>query len=255
MLMAKIVYGPLISEARNGLGPVTWRTVRKDPSRPAPPLNVFAGGIVFSRGVHGDYVRGRIEPPYSNTQRQANVRDALTQAVHAWQTMISDTQRAAWDVFANTYSSISRTSHRRSNLGYTAFMRVNATQFTYGGLPLLDPPPDQDVTEISGFAILVNTATPASLLLTMNDAPFPPGQPVAFFASPPVSAGFRYPFKYISYIGIHEPTTSWPQDIAAEYTSVWGPQVPGKRIGIQCCRWNPRNAALSQRQSTTSITT
>lgn len=75
--MAKILFGPLIAEARGQIG-----------------------GIVFSRNTHGPYVRENFSPVNPNTERQQSIRSALTLASTAWRDTLDFSMRAEWDQYA-----------------------------------------------------------------------------------------------------------------------------------------------------------
>ena len=77
-----------------------------------PLLSLDASGsvastMVFSRWKGINYVRQRVIPTYTNTFKQAAIRDLITQATQAWKTgatvgsvVINSTYKAAFDAAA-----------------------------------------------------------------------------------------------------------------------------------------------------------
>lgn len=58
------------------------------------------GDLVFSHNQHGPYTRDRTAPVDPATVRQLAVRAALSALVTAWRTVLTQTERQAWDVFS-----------------------------------------------------------------------------------------------------------------------------------------------------------
>lgn len=253
--MARVLFSGMVSQARGALGQTTWRTTRKDPTRPAPPLNTDAGGVVFARFNGVDAVRQRIEPPYSRTTAQAKSRDALAAAVLSWQTDLTDAQRLAWNEFARVYPTSGSTSHKRLRSGANAFMRAHATQGYFGGAFLLDPPPDQNVTQLTGFSIVSAASDGAPITVTLDQHGTAAFEEIHIFATPPVSPGLLKPWRLLQWIAAIPTAAVYPYDISADYAAIWGTPTAGTRIGLQAVMHRQTNAALSLRQKATAIVT
>lgn len=59
------------------------------------------GGLVYSHNRGGMYTRQRSIPVNPNTIRQQEVRAALTALVQAWDTILTQVQRDAWDLYGD----------------------------------------------------------------------------------------------------------------------------------------------------------
>lgn len=82
------------------------------------------GGVTFSQGPYGPYVRDRVVPTNPNTSRQASIRSAFAAAATAWKSL-SSAQREAWTTYAQTVSRTNALGNPITLQGLNAFVAVN----------------------------------------------------------------------------------------------------------------------------------
>lgn len=66
------------------------------------------GGTTFAHAKGGMYMRARSMPVNPNTALQGLARAALTSAVNAWTSVLTPTQRAAWELYAQNVAVTNR---------------------------------------------------------------------------------------------------------------------------------------------------
>lgn len=102
--MAKILFGPLIAEARGK-----------------------QGGSVFSRNSYGAYIRAKTSPVQPRTTAQMAIRAGFTTVSQAWRDVLVATERSAWDDYAKQTPLSDRFGNKILLTGATMFVRYNST--------------------------------------------------------------------------------------------------------------------------------
>jgi hypothetical protein len=148
--MAKIMHGALASDIRNKLGPITPLTT--------PPTQ-YQGGVVFSRGIGGPYIRQHLEPDDPNTTAQQLMRAAYGDALTDWKDNLNDPQRTAWEAFGQQYPTKKPISGVTPLSGQAAFLRANILLRWLALSPLLDAPGNLAVTQPEQLELTFNNAT------------------------------------------------------------------------------------------------
>jgi hypothetical protein len=253
--MARVTLGNLATEARRSIGPVTWRTVRKDPTRPAPPLGVYQGGLTFARNRYGDFARMRYEPPYASTTAQQAVRNAIKQAVIDWQTGLTDAQRNAWNILALSGKPMGATSRRKPVCGYSLYIALDSYRRWTGLSILTSPPANLDVTQLSAFTITKAYAWPQYLMVTAAPALNLATEDAVIYTTPQISAGRLYCWQRTRKTALYSQSGAWPLDITDDYIPIWGFLTDGKRVGVQAHAWRKANSALGIRWQTSAVIT
>lgn len=90
------------------------------------------GGIVWSHNRGGPYVRNRAVPTNPNTARQVAVRNAVRSIAISWDTVLTQAQRDAWNVYASNVSWTNRLGESTSLTGLNHFIRTNTISVTLG---------------------------------------------------------------------------------------------------------------------------
>lgn len=166
--MAKILYGPMIAEARGKLG-----------------------GSVFSRNSYGGYIRAKTSPVQPRTPEQMSIRAAFTAISQAWRNTLSTTQRAAWDDYAKQTPMSDRFGNKILLTGATMFLRYNTAMVIVLASPLLVAP------TLPGEAAMPNATLTGTVAAGVNISAFTPtlaeGDNVAVYSNKapiPVSREF-----------------------------------------------------------------
>ena len=97
------------------------------------------GGLVYGtwRGIN--YVRTMATPANQSTPRRLAVRALAAQCTHRWQ-LISDAQRAAWHIFANSHTRPDWSSTPKRPHGFNWFLKCNVLRLDMG-YSIVDTPP------------------------------------------------------------------------------------------------------------------
>ena len=100
--MARILLGPLISDARGK-----------------------QGGLVFSRNAAGHYTRAKVSPIQPRTPAQLLVREAVTWGAQYWRDTMSAPYRLAWENYAKSTPLTDRFGAKVCTSGLAMFLRYN----------------------------------------------------------------------------------------------------------------------------------
>lgn len=153
-------------------------------------------GIVFSRNAGGAYMRNRSIPTNPGTDRQDQVRTALTSLATAWPNTLTETQRILWNAYGAGLSVKNKLGDTIKLSGIAAFQRVNLFRMsTLGEAPLLDPPaaglnPDAPPAFLIFETGSQTPSTDVTALLTLDSATT--GYSVAVYYSGNISRGINY---------------------------------------------------------------
>lgn len=151
-------------------------------------------GTTFSHNKGGAYARNRSLPANPGTDRQDQVRTALSSLSKMWATALSQEQRDIWNAYGAGVTVINRIGDPIHLSGIAAFLRVNLFRMaSLGAAPTLNAPDGTgDSTPIPAFvsAVMDNSTPPA--VLTISTTSDLTGYGLIYYYSPPVSPGIRY---------------------------------------------------------------
>jgi hypothetical protein len=83
------------------------------------------GGIVFAHNRGGPYTRARNIPTNPNSDRQVAVRNATRSIAIAWDNVLTQPQRDAWETYASNVTWTNRLGQTISLTGLNHFIRSN----------------------------------------------------------------------------------------------------------------------------------
>ncbi len=127
------------------------------------------GGIVWSHNRSGAYVRARSIPVNPNTDRQAAVRNAVRSIAIAWETVLTQVQRDAWDVYADNVSWLNPLGQTIKLTGINHFIRSNSPR-VISGIARVDAAPV--IFDIAAADLLLSaTASEATQDFTIDGDP------------------------------------------------------------------------------------
>lgn len=117
-------------------------------------------GNTFSHNRFGPYVRNRTTPVNPQSDRQTTVRQALALLTVQWSDTLTQAQRDAWDLYAESVAMIGKFGETIYLTGFNHFIRSNLIPIQSAAAavaagPTLFKLPDQDPT----FAITASEAT------------------------------------------------------------------------------------------------
>jgi len=82
-------------------------------------------GNTFARNRYGNYVRARTKPVNPNTDRQANVRAALSELTALWSQTLTAANRTAWGLYGSSVAMSNKLGETTYLSGFNHFIRSN----------------------------------------------------------------------------------------------------------------------------------
>lgn len=154
-------------------------------------------GVTFASNRGGAYARNRSKPSNPETDRQDQVRTALSSLAKAWSTVLTPQQRELWRNYGANQTVRNRLGDQITLSGIAAYQRVNMFRMaSLDELPLDSPPESGTSNEVppafgSATPNAVQTAgSPAEVDITLV-APAN-GYSLVVYYSGPLSPGIRY---------------------------------------------------------------
>lgn len=118
------------------------------------------GGTVFSRNRYGAYARNRTIPVNPGSTAQTKIRATLGQIRNAWFSVLTQTQRDAWAVYATNVEMVNRIGETIHLTGWNMFARTNAALLYNNESIIADAPTDFSLAEQDAtLSITVSEAT------------------------------------------------------------------------------------------------
>ena len=238
--MAKVIYGPIVTDARKR-----------------------CGSVIFNRNRGGAFIQNWTRPALSRTPAQAAQRDISKALTLHWQLDLTDAQRVAWQESANLNPTNTPINGTRPLTAYQWFMRVNSrAMFSLNPTWFTDPPvwtwpPQIQTLQISGLDHTTQT-------ISVDATPQPDASwYIDIFVTPPLSPGVMWPWRKMQLLGRITSTTPTPVDFSTAYAAIiassgptgfphWAAFFSGCRIGVLA---RPVDTATGQPGSTTSTMT
>jgi hypothetical protein len=143
--MAKVTFGPLVTEARGKVGDVVFSRTRGGAISRAAPVRV---------------------DPY--TTIQTDYQDIFKAGALRWNANLTDDQRKRWREFSQLYPRTDQLAQGYAPSGQCRHAGSNAVAYRYGGGFLDDPPANLDCPQPTNVEILAATETPQLLSVRMS---------------------------------------------------------------------------------------
>lgn len=153
-------------------------------------------GMTFSHNRGGAYARNRSIPSNPGTDRQDEVRTALSSLAKAWADALTESQRNLWRVYGAGTTVTNRLGDQITLSGIAAFQRINLFRMSSLDLaPILDPPALHPVREPAPSFQGVTSAgqTPEDPVTATIGVPgATENYGISVYYSGPLSPGIRY---------------------------------------------------------------
>jgi len=130
--MARIIYGALVTSIRGSIQ-----------------------GTTFQRNAYGYTVKGKPNMVRPNSFDQNDAKARFSASNQAWRTL-TDTDRSAWNTYANTYPIPSRLNPDAYLSGLAAFVRYHGVKSQYDPTILADPAGAQGVAVINSLDLYIS---------------------------------------------------------------------------------------------------
>jgi len=219
--VAKVIFGPVVSEARNK-----------------------QGNLVFSRNRWGAFTRALAPDPGPAIGRRKENADTFAAVAPRWSANLTEAQRAAWRALALTANHTDVFGKPKRYSGFHLFVSLNLNLQYFLNTLLDNAPPDLDVTAPTN--LLATTASaPDSLSITFAPTPVPADHALAIFATDTLAPGINNPGQRYSLIDVLDEGTNSPQDLTSAWAEVWGEMTGGNRLFLSAKLVNKNNGVTS----------
>lgn len=203
--MAKVVYGPTVSDARNK-----------------------QGGTVFTKSRSGPMIRSKVSPTQPHSTAQMNVRANFSALAKAWSGgAMSDAYRAGWNALAASYPQKDVFGASRTLTGLQLFIRLNRNRAS-AGLGAIYAAPASLTAPYPGA--LTITATAPGTLSIVPAVDCTGTESWLAFASAPQSVGRAFQEGKLRLIGYGGGSS--PYDISTAYVAKFGSFTAGQKICV-----------------------
>ena len=179
-------------------------------------LSGSIGGTTFARNRGGQYARSRISPLNPATSRQSQVRATLASLSNRWTTVLTQSQRDAWDLYASNVPLTNNLGEQIFVSGINMYVRANSVLLDTDN----DVADDGPTTFTQGPSVIptlaVDEATDMIEITNLGD--FDPGDPDIGFLlqmGPPQNAGINFfssPFRKIYGAEVTDAVPTFPVD-------------------------------------------
>jgi hypothetical protein len=204
--MAKLVYGPIVSDARKKIA-----------------------GSVFTKVRSGAIARKKVSPIQPRTSTQMNVRANFTALAKAWSgATMDDTKRAAWNALAQQYPQKDKFGASHILTGLQFFVRLNRNRNSIGLGNLYDAPSTLSVGYPGALTV---TATAPGTLSIVPATDVAGTESWVGYAAAQQSPGRTFVgarYRLLAYGG-----GSSPYDLSSAYTAKFGALVAGKKVAVR----------------------
>lgn len=205
--MAKLTYGPIVSDARNKIG-----------------------GVVFSRARSGPYARTKVSPVQPRSSYQCNVRSNFSTLSKLWGDPTMDAYRAGWIALAVRYPQKDVFGNSRTLTGLQMFQKCNrALQAIETGIIL--PAPASLVCTSPGNITVTPVAGGGTIAITVVNNPTVYESPV-IYAAAPASRGLNTVGAGLRQIKFFANGLAGPYAAGAAFIVKFGAWAVGKRIFV-----------------------
>jgi hypothetical protein len=228
--MAKILFGPVVADARKKIG-----------------------GTVFSKSKFGAYVRKKVSPVQPRTSAQRAVRANFTANAKAWSGTLTAAQRLTFTNLAATLTKKDRFGNAQTLTGAQLYNSISRNLHTIGIAPLSTAPSNMSVSDLGGASLAetpspASPATPPGITLSTTNTGLT-GEYLVVSAAAPLPAGRAFVGKgKYRIIQTETPAASSPflvepLDITAKYEAKFGATAAGQTIHVLAYNINSANGA------------
>ena len=216
--MAKVVYGPIVSDARKKIG-----------------------GVVATKGHAGNFMRKKVSPIQPRTSAQRNVRASFTAISKLWSGGLTGNV-AGWNTLAKSTPKKDRFGQSVTMTGLQLFQSLSRNLATIGVSPVITPPANLIASSPGALTYVASVGGPN---LTVTEANvITSAEYSVVYAGPQQSPGRMFVGKTYRYItktiGAGAALTT---DIETLYVAKFGALIQGKQIPIHVKHINATNGA------------
>ncbi|MGD9153867.1 MAG: hypothetical protein PVG30_09545 [Gammaproteobacteria bacterium] len=163
-------------------------------------------GITYSHNRGGMYTRQRVVPTNPASEYQSAVRSYVAALVAAWSSVLSDAQRAAWDLYAESVELPDTLGDTRNVGGVGMYVRSNVPRLQAGLTRVDDGPTVFSLPEVANIALASASEASQELSVTFlntDDWAGEDGAALLVYVSRPANPGvnfFKGPYRLAAVI-------------------------------------------------------
>lgn len=195
-------------------------------------------GLTFAHNKGGAYARNRSLPSNPGTDRQDQVRTAMTALSKMWAEYLSPAQRDQWSAYGGSVTVLNRIGDPIQLSGINAYIRVNLFRMATLGLAAVSDPPDPvgNPDAIPSYQSSNITNEEGDVTINVETTALLSSYGIIFYYSPPISPGIRY------YRGPYAGFAA-ASNIAADVASLLLPAtyVAGMNVGFKVICYNEQS--------------
>lgn len=207
--MAKIQFGAVATDARGKIA-----------------------GIVYSKNKAGNYVRAKVSPSQTESNRRTFVRSLFSVNARNFSTGISLAQVTAWNEFARGHlvTDVFGAAHALS--GIQMYQRLNSIIAQAGGTPIEDPPDSLAITALLTMVATVTAGAPDVVSIAFTPSPPEASHKIAVYATKPLPTGRTFSKSDKRFVFLSASAAASPAVVSAPYLAEFGALTAGLKVGI-----------------------
>jgi hypothetical protein len=183
--MAKVLLGPMVGQASGGVG-----------------------GLVFSHGRYGYYIRARVKPTVSVTEYALLAKETLSYVSQAWQDL-DGPGREAWRIWAANNPVTDRLGQRQVLAGNAAFVKINALRMRVIGALLTTPPVGDPPTPLTSITLTADIGE-GEIAIAFGASPLAASERLVYEAAVTNGLSQSYVESKLRYCGCSSPAQTTP---------------------------------------------
>ncbi len=227
--MAKITFGPIVSEARNK-----------------------QGNVVFSRTRGGAVSRAWVLTGVRHSALQTTQRAQFKAATLRWFQTLTQDQRTAWNSFADAADPLPKPIGKNHRSGQNWFLACNATTNYWLGTFVDTPPKNLQSPNLTTLTLAAN-ADSEDLTLTIAPVDASADIYTNLWATMPISPGITNWGKYLRRLALYDNTATFPKNLWAIYEDRFETPLAGQRIGLMARTMSASKGILGPKIITSAI--
>jgi hypothetical protein len=162
-------------------------------------------GITYSHNRGGQYTRARVVPVNPGTPFQQAIRAFVQSLTAAWNNLLTDPEREAWNTYAFNVPILGPLGEPRNIGGLAHYIRSNIPRLQAGGLQIDAAPIIFNLGQATPPVATITAPSTASIAFTNTDEWYTVGVSgiMAVYASRPRPASINYfkgPYRFMGYI-------------------------------------------------------
>jgi len=207
--MAKIQFGAVATDARGKIA-----------------------GIVYSKNRAGGFVRQKVSPTQTETQRRGLVRQIFAANAQTWSLGLTAAQVAAWNAFASSHlvTDVFGASHALS--GIQVFQKLNSIIQIAGGAAITSPPTSLAIVSLLTAVVTMTAGAPDVMSVAYTPTPTEANVVLQVFATRPLPVGRTFTKADKRWLGVSTAAAASPYNAAAAYLAKFGAMTAGRVAGV-----------------------